>query len=191
MEHRLSISHGDTLTLEVTASASFTVNVIASVPTDEPRPDWTFPVLHPENWRCRGYSHNPGTHTGYDLNLNIPPFGNIDAGEPIFAVTAGVVTYVATTWGTGGGMVVIQHAKNLWLRYAHLTPAVEVGDYVEAGTLLGVLVPLPSGAHLHFDGATSPITTHWLSKDIYWLDPQELLLQHLPAATVKTMFLRT
>ncbi len=190
MTRVIEITPGDGIELHLTAGGGVTLR-IEVVPDHPVKPaEWAYPVTDPESWACRGFSHRLGSHTGYDLNLNIPPYGNIDAGQPIYAVTTGVVHYVTPRWGTGGGMAVVHHAtpeESFYARYAHLTVVVNVGDVVHAGTLLGHLVSLPNGAHLHFDMALQAIAREWLNPGALWLDPAVVLAEHLDHVIVATL----
>ena len=192
MQHTLNLVHGDTVHLNMSTCGSVDIRVTVAPLAEEieDTSEWGYPVKNPRNWACRGYSHRIGSHTGYDLNLNIYPYGNVDSGEPIYAVTGGVVSYVTGLWGTGGGMVVVHHltsATEIYARYAHLTPVVAAGDVVRAGTLLGHLIALPNGAHLHFDMAAHAITRDWLNSDDGWPDPAVILSEHLDPEVVAIM----
>lgn len=145
-----------------------------------PPEKWYAAVVHdPTGKRNNGYKH-----TGIDLNLDIPPRGDIERVKNlgIYSIGHGVVTYRTDKW-SGVPMIVIEHqyrGKPLYTRYAHLIPVVEVGDKVEPGQLLGTFANWTKndgGDHLHLDMATEPFTTEWLynQRIINWVDPVPIL----------------
>jgi murein DD-endopeptidase MepM/ murein hydrolase activator NlpD len=75
------------------------------------------------------------------------------SGDPVFASAPGLVV-TAGSRGGYGTMVEVRHVGGLDTRYAHLSSmAVEVGDQVETGDLLGAVgcTGLCTGPHLHFE----------------------------------------
>ena len=96
------------------------------------------PRLHP----ILGYVRN---HDGFDFTIGF--------GEPIYASAPGVVQ-IASTFGGYGKTVVLDHGAGLLTLYAHMsTIAVESGDLVERGDVLGLVgsTGLSTGPHLHFE----------------------------------------
>lgn len=88
-----------------------------------------------------------GFHGGIDLFAGY--------GSTIVAPGAGTVTVVAYHW-SWGQMVKIDHGGGVQTLYAHLvdgSPMVSPGQWVEAGTPLGLLGATGEayGAHLHFE----------------------------------------
>jgi GH25 family lysozyme M1 (1,4-beta-N-acetylmuramidase) len=184
--------------------------VMQSEPEEPPvhADDWVLPVgtaQYPAlKWGVRGYTHDlrttaenpnrrngkPRPHSGYDINLDVPPYGDIERGYPVFAVTDGIVHYVTDDW-SGVGMCVVMHIHEdapVWVRYAHIDVHVAAGDAVEAGQVLGVIADWQNeGDHLHFDAALDPFTREWVDPDIEWVDPAEILRAHIDPALVDGM----
>lgn len=168
---------------------------------------WAFPVgegqYPPERWYAytvhdpTGVKNNGYKHTGIDLNLDVPPRGDIERvlGLAVYAVADGVVTYLTNSW-SGVPMIVVLHDHfnaSLWVRYAHIVPAVMQGQMVRAGQTLGSFADYrlgDTGDHLHFDMASNPFTTEWLTPSIRWLDPVPVLKAHLDPARVDAMLRR-
>jgi murein DD-endopeptidase MepM/ murein hydrolase activator NlpD len=121
-----------------------------------------------------------GYHTGADLNL--PGSSASDRGEPVYAVSEGLVTYAGKA-GTWGNIIVIEHPEGLvthpdgkikkqmvYSRYGHLEDnlLVKTGEIVSRGMQIGS-IGLPfgwtSGWHLHFDISYSDVLknlpAHW------------------------------
>jgi len=156
---------------------------------------WVFPVGSVEapiqDWYCAQYHTYKGGnagHTGLDLNLDRAPWGDVDRGQPVWAVTTGTVHSVGTSKGWVHVVVIkVQHAgKPLWVRYAHLDPGgvqLQVGQAVKAGTRLGRIgnyVAGRGGDHVHFDMALDSFQWfHWRTPDIRWVDPIPILNAHL------------
>ncbi len=181
-----------------------------SAPEEPPTTEaqWMLPVgtsLYPaQSWGVRGYTHDlrtteenpnrlngkPHPHSGYDINLDVPPYGDVERGLPVYAVASGVVHYVTDSW-SGVGMCVVQHEHEgalVWFRYAHLTVAVQAGEAVEAGQVLGVIADYPNeGDHLHLDAALDPFTREWIVDTIRWIDPAPILRGHIDPALVNGM----
>lgn len=104
--------------------------------------------------RGSGWVVPPGYwHTGVDLNG--PGGGNSDYGQPIHAMTDGVVVEARVFGGSWGRVVVIWHpGPRVWTRSAHLSRIdVKPGQAVQAGQQIGLMGAMPTGgfAHLHFD----------------------------------------
>lgn len=90
----------------------------------------------------RGFS---GGHAGLDVDGEF--------GDPIYAMTDGVVRDVSTA-GPYGNKIIIDHAGDISTLYAHLqTISVEPGQTISAGTYLGEMgsTGRSTGSHLHFE----------------------------------------
>ncbi len=84
-------------------------------------------------------------HTGVDLPLK--------TGNPVYAAFAGKVR-MAKYYRGYGNLVVLRHQNGLETFYAHLSKInVKVGDWVEAGKVIGLggATGRATGAHLHFE----------------------------------------
>lgn len=168
---------------------------------------WAFPVggeqYPPERWYAASVHDPTGVlnggykHTGLDLNLDVSPWGDVERllGLSVYAIAAGVVTYVTDAW-SGVPMLVIRHEHDdvpLWVRYGHIVPAVMLGQTVVAGQTIGAFANYTlsgGGDHLHFDMATNEFTREWLTATINWLDPVPVLKAHLDPARVDAMLKR-
>lgn len=168
---------------------------------------WAFPVgggeYPPERWYAAtvhdltGAKNGGYKHTGIDLNLDVAPRGDIERtlGLRVYAVADGIVTYVTDNW-SGVPMLVINVMHDnepLWIRYAHIIPAVALGDNVHAGETLGVFADWQhndGGDHLHLDMALDPFTREWLDPKIRWVDPVPVLKAHFDPAKVDAMLRR-
>jgi len=165
---------------------------------------WSFPVgegqYPPEMWYAAalhdltGVKNNGYKHTGIDLNLDLAPRGDIERvlGLSIYALADGIVTYSTAAW-SGVPMLVIRHEHNnapLWVRYAHIIPAVLRNQSVKAGQTIGVFADYKlgdGGDHLHLDMATDAFTREWLTPDIHWIDPVSVLKARLDPLRVEAM----
>lgn len=200
MKHSIAgVQQGDTVCIE--ASGAFSIEILSA--GNAPSSDWVFPVNDPETWYCAvwhdltGRKNGGYRHTGIDLNLDKSPWGDVDRGQPVFAVAAGTVTASASSSGWLG-VVQIRHEHRgapLYVRYAHLERlAVTVGDIVRPGQLLGFIgnwTGGDGGDHLHFDAATDPFYWGaWLQSSINWVDPVEILREHLDGDTITAMLSR-
>ena len=168
---------------------------------------WHFPVgsdKYPvEQWyiASRHLEHGTiwagGVHTGIDYNVEVSPRGDIDRGQPVFAIADGSIYATGYSQTSLASIVIeIQHeGKLLWVRYWHLADddlfkSWRPGLPVEAGRELGHLGNyLRGGDHLHFDmcreafhpcvwwtrtsGATNA------EKLASWVDPVPVLKVHL------------
>ena len=98
----------------------------------------------------RGYRKDPYTkkrrwHSGVDIDG--------DAGDPIYAVAPGVVSWAGNRT-TYGGLVEVSHASGYISRYAHTSVnLVAVGDYVRRGQAIARVGSSGrvTGASLHFE----------------------------------------
>jgi hypothetical protein len=156
---------------------------------------WMLPVgteeFPPEHWYV-AQRHKPD-HTGLDVNLDEPQWGDVERGFPIWAIAEGVVDQVGRSDGWLGVVVVEHHHEGepLFVRYAHLGEIfVEAGDEVVAGDRLGALGDWRTGDHLHFDMAGERFEWYeWLS-DREWVDPVPVLKAHIDPAFVEAMIRR-
>ena len=92
-------------------------------------------------WRNWDHSH----HNGLDIAA--------PRGTDILAAADGIVTY-ASTKGTYGKLVVIDHGHGIETYYSHQYAIdVKVGDYVQKGDVIGHvgMTGSASGNHLHFE----------------------------------------
>ena len=155
---------------------------------------WMLPVgteeYPPDRWYVAQF-HTPSEHTGIDINLDKAPWGDVERGFPIWAIADGVVIQVGYSSGWLG-VVVVEHqhqGKPLFVRYAHLEEelAVDEGDEVVAGDLLGRLGDWRTGDHLHFDMAGERfVWSEWLTNR-QWLDPMSVLKAHIDPSFVEAM----
>lgn len=84
-------------------------------------------------------------HAGLDLDL--------DTGDPVYSMFEGLVR-ISQFSDTYGNVVVVRHPNGLETLYAHMSARMVVpGQYVQAGTLLGLggNTGRSYGAHLHFE----------------------------------------
>ena len=94
--------------------------------------------------------HHGWLHTGEDWYL---PDGET-GGLGVYAAAAGEVVFAGSEYP--GLVVIVQHPDGLFSMYGHLdyTLAVEPGQAVERGQLLGSILPRTDGrapSHLHFE----------------------------------------
>ena len=104
---------------------------------------FTWPVLGSvaSTFGQRGF----GWHAGVDIKA--------ETGTPIVAAAAGIV-YASGWEGSYGWVVKIEHADGFATIYAHnLQNLVEVGDRVEAGSVIALVgrTGRATGPHLHFE----------------------------------------
>lgn len=119
-------------------------------------------------------------HPGIDINLDIAPWGDVERGEPVYAVAPGIVHYVTANWG-GVGMCVIEHGiagVSYWIMYAHIDASgLDIGDSVGAGQIIGTIANWTGGDggdHLHFGVSITPVTREYLTHT-GWIDPVPFL----------------
>lgn len=85
-----------------------------------------------------------------------------ECGSPVYSADSGIVTESYDGWNGGyGNYIVIQH-KNYETLYGHLSQRyVNIGDYVDKGTLIGTVgaTGKATGCHLHFEtrGIKNPL----------------------------------
>lgn len=174
---------------------------------------WAFPVGNdeypPAAWYAAthhdtsGRRNNGYAHTGIDLNLDRHPWGDVDRGQPVFAVTEGVVRAVAYSTNYLGSVVIeVEHGgKPLFLRYWHLMndktfKALAEWQTVQPSECLGHLGNYQMGGggdHLHFDCALDNFGAHWWfsrHSQVRWIDPVPVLKDHLDPVIVNKMLTR-
>ena len=95
--------------------------------------------------RADPFLRAPAMHTGLDFRA--------DAGEPVRATAAGIVTNAG--WSGGyGKMVEVDHGNGLSTRYGHLSAIdVEIGQNVRIGQIVGRVgsTGRSTGPHLHYE----------------------------------------
>lgn len=131
-----------------------------------------------------GVKTNYGYHEGDDWNLTSG--GDSDLGQPLYAITDGIVTSVHnhTTKPTFGLHVHIQHDGKwgtVYSHYAHLQSCnVAVGDRVTEGQEIGKLGKSGTdAAHLHFAIKNQPTGIDGIAKTLddlkKWENPTEFI----------------
>ncbi len=108
------------------------------------------------DWRSVSkYRRVAGLHLGYDIAM--------PAGSPAVAGWPGQVTRIACWYGPEYGITVLS-PSGYETTYGHLAPRVKVGDVVNAGDVLGMVVNdhvdikmrAPSGTYYDFGHSTPP-----------------------------------
>lgn len=141
---------------------------LTSVPVEESGL-WAPPVAggmditSPFGWRQHPVHGDRRHHNGVD-------FGCINRVTPIFAVDQGTVVYSEYNRGGYGNTVIMQHGKNLYSQYSHMSAnAVKTGQNVKQGQRVGTCgsTGTATGAHLHLEAKTSMWDGHF--------DPMTLL----------------
>jgi len=105
------------------------------------------------------YNRFKAWHTGEDWNATRPPRGDVDLGDPIYAIANGAVTvadYFVPSWGN---IILIKHetpdGTKFWSQYSHCREMkVRVGDEVRRGQKIGTIGKGAGNrwpAHLHFE----------------------------------------
>lgn len=196
-EQDTNLGDADIVIATPTYRAAFTI--IADQPAG-----WHFPVgslKYPiEKWYVAthhdltGKANNGYKHSGIDYNVEVYPRGDIDRGQPVFAIASG---RVYGTWYSKRNLasVVIQITHQnapLYVRYWHLARDdtflnLRPGLPVIVGQTLGHLGSYkPGGDHLHFDMALDPFHPGcWLVPAVRWVDPVTVLEYHLDPKIVE------
>jgi len=178
---------------------------------------WSFPVgrsgddgqYHPPAWYAATLHDESGElndgygHTGIDLNVDRWPWGDVDRGQPVFAVADGVIRDLGYSSRYLGSVILeVEHDGGLlYFRYWHLADdsafrALTEWQTVRGGDVLGHIGNYTLGAggdHLHLDCATSLFGPHWWftnHPDVAWVDPVPVLKAHLDAEQVDAMLAR-
>ena len=128
----------------------------------------------PDKWPTDGgtISSNYGVRTGpieggYDWHPGLDIA--VDFGAPVYATAAGTIEQAGWNGGYGNCIVIENDDGNVTV-YAHQAElAAEVGDYIEAGQLIGYVGSTgdSTGNHLHFE----------IRKDGKYLDPENFVAQ--------------
>ena len=125
--------------------------------------NWTPPIkaacLPVTGGRTFGYRRSDGRqHAAIDYYVQ----GG--AGTPVYAMSAGTVTGVSTTFYAGTGAVTVQNNDGSVLRYGEIRPAVQDGAKVRRGQVIGYLMAntINGGTMLHLElyrgDASGPLT---------------------------------
>ena len=168
------------------------IAVVAGRPTKaEPsRPacdGFDFPVGAPDGvgyYDAQRFGEND--HLGNDWNGN---GGNdTDLGDPIYAVSSGVVTEAIDHGGAWGNVVRIAHPCGVESLYAHLDViGVDVGMSVRRGQQIGTLGDAHGRyrAHLHFELRDRPLPLGEGYSQFHngYLDPTSYIRAHRPTAS--------
>lgn len=77
------------------------------------------------------YRSRPGLHLGYDIAM---PYGT-----PVLAAWAGTVSAIVPWYGAEYG-VSVRHPDGTTATYGHISPRVQVGDAIQPGTVVGIVV---------------------------------------------------
>jgi len=168
--------------------------------------EWHFPVgstqFGIEQWYIathhleRGSIWKGGIHTGIDWNVEVAPRGDIDRGQPTYAVADGVIHGTWYSEACLGSVVYrVQHdGLPLWVRHWHLAKDAlflswQAGMPVEGGYEIGNLGDYAGGDHLHFDMCVEAFHpgAWWAvmsgvseaEKLARWVDPVGVLKAHL------------
>lgn len=147
------------------ATASGATLAGASPPTPAPVERFTWPLAPPHPvlrpFQPPSTPYGPG-HRGVDLGGYV--------GEPIVAADRGLVLYAGPL--ADRSLVSIEHPGGLRTTYEPVTPSVRVGDQVERGQVIGVLLAGHPGCT-----ATPPmVCLHWgVHRQRVYLDPLRLV----------------
>lgn len=167
-------------------------------------PVWCAPVNRPEEWYSATWHDPTGRrnggykHTGIDLNLDRKPWGDVDRGQTVMAITRGIVLETGYTSPYLGVVVLLveHNGAPLYVRYWHLARdathlALRAGHPVAAGQVIGTLGDYKGGDHLHLDMALDMFSSRsWLTPGIRWVDPIPVLTAHLTPDLVDRMIRR-
>lgn len=169
-------------------AGAVTVAIAArSSPSDHPTCDgFDFPVGPPD---AAGYydaqPFGENDHLGNDWNGNRG--GDSDLGDPVHAVSAGVVLEARDHGGGWGNVVRVFHpcGDRVESLYAHLdTIAVAPGDRVTRGQVLGTIGTAGGQyrAHLHFElrDRRLPLGGGYATERTGYLDPTAYIRAHRP-----------
>jgi murein DD-endopeptidase MepM/ murein hydrolase activator NlpD len=117
------------------------------------------PVLRP--FQPPSTPYGPG-HRGVDLGGTL--------GEPVLAAGSGLVLYAGPL--VDRSLVSIEHTGGLRTTYEPVRPSVRVGQYVQRGQVIGVLM----GGHPGCPAIAPGVCLHWgvHRQDVY-LDPLQLV----------------
>ncbi len=116
--------------------------------------EFVSPILGKKVVTSRFGRRRRGPHKGIDIDLV--------TGDSVLAMLPGKVRFVGYSSGHGR-TVIVRHANNVETLYAHLSfYEVEVNDWVEAGTLLGLggRTGNARGSHLHLEVKYKGVCIH-------------------------------
>ena len=168
IEHRIAITPRDWPIERIEGVPPATVNpppeiaariereqaqVVAARVRDDAREDFTQRFIWPVQGRISGrfgnqrvYNGTPkAPHSGMDIAA--------DAGTPVKAPAAGVVTFANLDLYLTGGTLLIDHGHGVSSNFLHLSRIdVQVGDRVEQGQVIGAVgaTGRATGPHLHW-----------------------------------------
>jgi murein DD-endopeptidase MepM/ murein hydrolase activator NlpD len=164
-----------------------------------PTRQWYAATLHDTT----GALNNGYKHTGIDLNADKMPWGDIDRGEPVYAMTNGVIHHRSYSEQYLGSVVyqVEYHARPLYIRYWHLEYdaaflTLMKGYEVRRGDVMGHIGNYTLGAggdHLHLDMALDSFEPHWwfpYHPEVRWIDPVPVMKQYMDPDFVDAMLRR-
>lgn len=117
------------------------------------------PVLRP--FQPPSTPYGPG-HRGVDLGGRL--------GEPVLAAGSGLVLYAGPL--ADRSLVSIEHEGGLRTTYEPVRPVVHVGDHVQRGQVIGVLL----GGHPGCPAVAPAVCLHWgAHRQAVYLDPLRLV----------------
>ncbi len=113
---------------------------------------WTRPITSYSAYQAYGYRIHPVYH---DYRLHAGADFSAACGTPIYATSAGTVTY-AGPYGGYGNLIIVDHGGGITSAYAHVFSSgiyVRVGQTVSEGqNIAGVgNAGVSTGCHLHFE----------------------------------------
>ncbi len=139
-------------------------------------------------------------HTGEDWNATRPPRGDVDLGDPIFAIANGLVTvadYFVPSWGN---IILIEHempdGTHVWSQYSHCNEIlVKKGKEVKRGEKIGTIGKGAGNrwpAHLHFEIRSQDIKPNawgWTREQILerYAHPSEFIKANRPGLSGPTI----
>lgn len=139
-----------------------------------------------------GPENNDIIHPGEDWNGN--GGGDTDLGDPVYAVSNGLVTN-ASHYNSWGNIILIEHrlqdGTTVWSQYAHLQDLnVSSGDTVQRGQQIGTIGKGDNdqyAAHLHFEIRKSDLGPNaWVTGQnetqilVNYFDPSDFIDSHRP-----------
>ncbi|TAK28728.1 MAG: M23 family metallopeptidase [Chloroflexota bacterium] len=115
-------------------------------------------LVWPVSGQISQYFMEEGRHKGIDISTG--------QGTPVVAAKSGDVQFAGFDYSGYGNLVILSHPDGSSTLYAHLSRfAVEAGDYLEQGQLVGYVgsTGIATGPHLHFEVRQSGRLTDPLS----------------------------
>ncbi len=155
----------------------------------EPPKNWLFvdgyglPIEPPASDWYIASSHST-KHSGLDINLDRPPYGDVELGMPVYATCNGAVVFAGKAAGKSWGNLVItmslgDHRLEFW-RYAHLDRINVLNAFIiKRGRQIGTIGKGYNDrydAHLHLDGWYDRMIApeSWRSRNVEWFDPLDV-----------------